>query len=148
MCSIQLKKWGHFCGCAIISSKWILSAAHCINRKNKDNLFLIVGTNNYLSGGQVYHIEHFIVHPNFKAFEESVINDIGLIRVMGEIQFNRKVGVIKYGNREVPAGTELLALGWGGRRVSNCPHMEKKNHLKTLLQKHTVYTRKQMYLHT
>lgn len=136
MCSIQLKTWGHICGCAIISSKWIITAAHCIQGKDKDKLFIIVGTNNYLSDGQVYNIERFIVHPNFMAFKESVINDVGLIRVIGEIQYNSKVGAIKYGKREVPAGTELLALGWGGLHVSNCSHMEMKNILNQWIPAH------------
>lgn len=68
------------------------------------------------SGGQKYNIEKFIVHEKFHL--PSIANDIAVIKVLGEIAFNKMVQPIKYSAEKVPAGTIAQVTGWGLLSVS------------------------------
>ncbi|XP_055303191.1 chymotrypsin-2-like [Sitodiplosis mosellana] len=99
----------HFCGCAIISDRWVVTAAYCLRNNPIEELRIRVGSNEANTGGQVFNVEKAIPHPSY----EKKRNDIGLIRVQGNITFNDKVKTIQLETNEVPSGTELLVTGWG-----------------------------------
>lgn len=148
-CSLQRSSGGHYCGCAIISSKWILTAAHCLavyvynslvsirfiliacnlletfvliaciflfSDRPADEIKIVVGTNQWNSGGDHYKAQKTIVNENYDS--PPFANDIGLIQVQGEIEFNEKVQPIKYSSKEVPEGSSVQATGWGRLSVS------------------------------
>ncbi|XP_055306137.1 chymotrypsin-1-like [Sitodiplosis mosellana] len=111
-CSMQKIRYGsHFCGCAIISDRWVVTAAHCLG-KPVNGIEIRVGSNKKNSGGQVLRVEKTIRHPKYSKHGNPV-NDIGLVNVQGNIKFNDKVKPINYGGSEPSPGTELLATGWG-----------------------------------
>lgn len=72
---------------------------------------ILVGTNNLKQGGQRYKVQKLIQHERYN--QPSFANDIGLIRINGQIQFNEKVQPIKYSNKFVKGGTHLSTTGWG-----------------------------------
>ncbi|XP_055309049.1 chymotrypsin-2-like [Sitodiplosis mosellana] len=80
-----------------------------------------VGSNKISSGGQVLHVEETISHPSFTKFR----NDIGLIRVQGNITFNDKVKAIELETKEVPPGTELLVTGWGTTETGDSEDLQQ-----------------------
>lgn len=45
-------------------------------------------------------------------------NDIAVLKVRGEIEFNEKVQPIKYSADDVPAGTDAQLTGWSELSVS------------------------------
>lgn len=67
------------------------------------------GTNRYKSGGQVRNVERTIINPAFTYTNGHPLNDIGLIKIQNKFEFNNKVQAIKYGDKEVPPGTQLLS---------------------------------------
>ncbi|XP_055306211.1 chymotrypsin-1-like [Sitodiplosis mosellana] len=107
-CSLQ-QNGRHFCGCAIISEQWILSAAHCL-AIGINGVEVLVGTNDLQSGGTRYTPKKYIVHEKYN--QPDFANDIGLIQVE-KIEFNKKVQPIKYSSKFVEGGAALLATGWG-----------------------------------
>lgn len=69
-CSLQGKSGSgryHICGCVIISAKWILTAAHCVESA-PSNYVVLVGTNDLNSGGFVYEAERIIKHEDYQGY--------------------------------------------------------------------------------
>lgn len=87
-CSLQTNK-RHFCGCSIISDKWILTAAHCLYSSSPISVKILVGTVNLKNGGKFYTAERFVLHESYN--DPQYAHDIALIRVKETIAFNDKV---------------------------------------------------------
>lgn len=141
-CSLQRKSSGHYCGCAIISNRWILSAGHCLNkysipsirpmillnatkvfgflfnfRRSPTDIKILVGTNDRRNkGGKYYNAKKFIIHKDYG--NPTYAHDIGLIHVQTPIEFNERVQPIKISSNEVKAGLIMQVFGWGRLGVS------------------------------
>lgn len=117
---MQLNK-KHKCGCVLITSEWLLTAAHCIP-ENLEGLDVLVGTVKLSSGGTRYKVKEAIKHHEFKfpkdGRAENVTHDIAVIRVDGPIQFSDNVQPIQYSTKEVGKGENLQVSGWGLLKVS------------------------------
>lgn len=118
-CSLQTNK-RHFCGCSVISKKWIVTASHCVDGQPIQYLEVFVGTNDLKNGGSYYKVQKFIMHEGYN--QPMFANDIALIRLRDELQFNEKVQPIELGSDEVPDGVDLQLTGWGRVQVSSQFH--------------------------
>lgn len=114
-CSMQ-SGGSHFCGCSVISEEWILTASHCVAGQSPSSVQILVGTNSLSGGGQKYQPEKFIMHEKYN--QPQFANDIALIKLNGQIEFNERVKPIELGKDEVEDGVELKLTGWGRIRVS------------------------------
>lgn len=72
---------------------------------------IVVGTNQWNSGGTRYKVGDIIAHEHFELSD--YINDIALIRVRSPIKFNERVQPINYTATEIPPGITLQITGWG-----------------------------------
>lgn len=80
---------------------------------------MLMGTNQWNSGGQRYKIESIYVHRNYgRAGLAANAGDIALIHTEIPIEFNAKVQPIKYSRKEVPVNADLQVFGWGRTSVS------------------------------
>lgn len=123
----------HFCSGAIIRPKWILTAAHCLNKfvislkisvfflnKKKFTKFslsrdvrsvkILVGANSLVKGGTYYQAKEFFKHPEYNVQSKRYSrHDIGLIKIRGKrIAFNDHVQRIPLADKIVPPNTELI----------------------------------------
>ncbi|XP_018403823.1 PREDICTED: serine protease 53-like [Cyphomyrmex costatus] len=106
----------HFCGGSIISKHYILTAGHCItvleDPINLENVTVHAGTNRLSEYGYVYIPEAVIVHPDFK--RSLIHNDIGLIRLKTDIQYNKLVQPISLAKtNSILVGDPCFLIGWG-----------------------------------
>lgn len=116
------------CGCVIVDSLYIISAAHCfvdigddLKIKQPDPSFLRirVGTSLLKSGGTLHPIAQYWVHPKFKVTNTSAGTtldyDVGVGKLSTPIVFGKsaaKATLIGQG-QHLSKGTKVIAAGWG-----------------------------------
>ncbi|XP_046752648.1 trypsin-1-like [Diprion similis] len=103
----------HFCGAALISSTWAVSAAHCTVGRTASGMSLQAGSANRLSGGQVRAVSLVINHPSYNA--RTIDNDISLLRVSAAFTLSSTVRAVALPSQgqAVSSGVYAVVSGWG-----------------------------------
>ena len=76
-----------FCGGSILSSRWILTAAHCMYGQQASGVAVAVGVTDltHPQPGRVFLVDRIIVHPAYNA--ATTQNDVALIHLTEAIDF-------------------------------------------------------------
>ncbi|XP_014360164.2 chymotrypsin-1 [Papilio machaon] len=110
---VSLRWFGvrHFCGASIITSRVILTAAHCVDRMKPQYFMAIVGTNQLRSGGTPYPIRKFVRHEDYD--DQVIKNDIAVLFTLMEMRLGGDVDAVELNHEPVMPGEKLLLTGWG-----------------------------------
>lgn len=76
----------HFCGGAILTDSWIVTAGQCTqgSKSSPQNVYVIVGATNLTNGGFRYNLEKIVNHPEFNW--EKRKNDISMLKTSRPLQ--------------------------------------------------------------
>ncbi|KAI9925840.1 hypothetical protein MW887_005646 [Aspergillus wentii] len=115
----------HICGGSILSGKYILTAAHCMNPLEDPSLFSVrAGSSDSDSGGQEIKVKRFTRHPDYQK-DSPHNNDVAIIELESGFQFvSDIVYPVKLADAAdgLPAeGTAAVVSGWGFESLTKPP---------------------------
>ncbi|XP_969734.1 brachyurin [Tribolium castaneum] len=101
-----------FCGGALISNQWILTAAQCII--NATQLTIYLGSNK-IDGNDPNRVTvataTYVTHPDYNP--DTLENDVGLVRLRLPVEFNEYISAINLPLVGLEDAAVVTAIGWG-----------------------------------
>ncbi|KAI4459626.1 polyserase-related [Holotrichia oblita] len=103
----------HICGGSIISTRHIVTAAHCTYETVASYLNIRAGTSIRNSGGVILDVSIIYQHPDFN--NETYDYDIAVLELVSDLTFNDAIMAISLPNenQQLIVGTESVITGWG-----------------------------------
>lgn len=107
----------HACGATIISSRFLLTGAHCCISPNPSDMFAVVGAIRQSSGGVIVELDKVTPHKGFSKIEGKF--DVAVLRTVKDIIFTEFIQPVALPQADLPddKAVQVVLSGWGITKV-------------------------------
>jgi len=115
--------WSHSCGASLLSSRYALSAAHCVDGAPVAQVRVIAGLHDRsnTAGTQTANLSGYRMHEQYNNNAATYANDIAILTFSSNINTggNVQFATLPANNNNNFAGTTCVITGWGRTSSSN-----------------------------
>ena len=106
----------HFCGGTVIASRYVVTAAHCVQDKAEFQIFVRVGEHDLRTAGEAevertVRVAHILLHADYSLERHS--NDIALLELAEELDLATHTPACLASPGHQAAGNTATVSGWG-----------------------------------
>ncbi|CAF0799229.1 unnamed protein product [Rotaria sp. Silwood1] len=118
---VLLNNRDQFCGASVLNTRWLITAAHCVNGTHPRSLLAEFGVHDRYRiepSRTSRTIKQIIVHPSYSGKSNRWMNDIALLQLSEPLVFNSFIRPICLSstNDSVKHGERTIVTGWGSTR--------------------------------
>ncbi|KAK4878182.1 hypothetical protein RN001_010688 [Aquatica leii] len=119
----------HYCSGSILNTRWILTAAYCINQKPV--FTVVVGSNTLNANGVTYQVSYYVKHPLFDV--ETKLYNAGLINTTTSISYSSNIQPIVITPLLPFDGVVAVITGWGTNSSGSVSTVNQLQSLNTIV---------------